>query len=218
MKFATNDFADTKAARIEKPSASLYNDAFDFAAIKDMKLLANKKAKAYENSLPELSFCDKEGNKVDKDDAIRGAKKDKELEGLKKDKEGIKDAEGKKIEKDGGMKDAESKKFDKDGGMKDELPEGKKYFEDGGMKDGFSEGKKIIKDGGPKDPVGYVQVGGGDKKPPAAEVQVGGGQLKDWFRGENRAGNTPSDNGTSSGRSDGNFQPNLPGYQEGENR
>ncbi|MBI5176117.1 MAG: hypothetical protein HY986_24755 [Candidatus Melainabacteria bacterium] len=205
MKFATNDFADSSVARIEKPAARLYDESYGNSAIEAMKLLANKKAKAYENSLPELSFCDKEGNKIDKDDAIRGAKKDKELE-------------GKKFEKDGGMKDNYLKKFEKDGGMKDELPEGKKYFDDGGMKDGFSEGKKIIKDGGPKDPVGDVQVGGGDKKPPAAEVQVGGGQLKDWFRGENREGNTPSDNGTSSGRSDGNFQPNLPGYQEGENR
>ena len=206
MKFATNDFADTKAARIEKPSASLYNDAFDFAAIKDMKLLANKKAKAYENSLPELSFCDKEGNKVDKDDAIRGAKKDKELEGLKKDKEGMKDAEGKKIEKDGGMKDAEIKKFDKDGGMKDELPEGKKYFDEGGIKDGIkdglSEGKKIIQVGGPKDP-------------DCIKGEIKDGGIKDWFRNENQEqGRTDSGSSNDGPRA----SAEQADHEEGENR
>lgn len=202
MKFATNDFADTKAARIEKPSASLYNDAFDFAAIKDMKLLANKKAKAYENSLPELSFCDKEGNKVDKDDAIRGAKKDKELEGLKKDKEGMKDAEGKKIEKDGGMKDAEIKKFDKDGGMKDELPEGKKYFDEGGIKDGISEGKKVVQDGGPKDP-------------DCIKGEIKDGGIKDWFRNENQEqGRTDSGSSNDGPRASAEHAD----HEEGENR
>ena len=202
MKFATNDFADTKAARIEKPSASLYNDAFDFAAIKDMKLLANKKAKAYENSLPELSFCDKEGNKVDKDDAIRGAKKDKELEGLKKDKEGMKDAEGKKIEKDGGMKDAEIKKFDKDGGMKDELPEGKKYFDEGGIKDGISEGKKVVQDGGPKDP-------------DCIKGEIKDGGIKDWFRNENQEqGRTDSGSSNDGPRA----SAEQADHEEGENR
>lgn len=200
MKFATNDFADSSVARIEKPAARLYDESYGNSAIEAMKQMANKKAKDYENNiLPELSFCDKDGNKVDKECALKGFKNG--------------------CEKDGGMKDGYGKKFQKDGGMKSELPEGDADLDNGGLQEDFSAGKKIVKDGGPKDPVGDVQVGGGDKKPPAAEVQVGGGELKDWFRGENREERrTPSDNGTSSGRSDGNFQPNLPGYQEGENR